>query len=289
MENKIRFGPSGNSKIFYEAGYKHSIDAPEFCNKVGLSAYEYSFGRGFTMSLQTAKILGEKAKDNNILISIHAPYYINLANANEEMAKKSYEYIRKGMEYINVTGGRDLVVHLASCGKLNRKDALLLTEQRLDNCLKIIYDNKLDAFGGKICPETMGKYLQIGTYNEIIDFCAKDKILVPTFDFGHINCILQGGLKSSDDYKRIFDYSFEKLGDEKTKNCHIHFSKIEYGEKGEIKHLNLDDCNFGPDFEPLAKIIKEYNLTPTIISESKERMMEDAIKLKEIYDRSCQN
>lgn len=288
MENKLRFGPSGNSKIFYEAGYKHSVDAPKFCKEIGLSAYEYSFGRGFTMSLDTAKMLGENAKNNDILISIHAPYYINLANESDEMALKSYEYIKKGMEYIKFTCGRDLVVHLASCGKLDRKTALYLTDKRLDNCLKIIYDNGLNTCG-KICPETMGKYLQIGSYQEIIDFCSKDEILVPTFDFGHINCIMQGGLKTSDDFKKIFDYSFEKIGNDKTKNCHIHFSKIEYSEKGEIKHLNLDDNNYGPEFEPLVKVIDEYKLTPTIISESKEKMMEDALKLKEIYDTCTKN
>ncbi len=283
MENKIRFGPSGNSKIFYDAGYKHSVDAPKFCKEIGLSAYEYSFGRGFTMSYDTAKILGENAKNNDILISIHAPYYINFANESDDMVSKSFGYVEKSMQYLNIMGGRDLVIHLASCGKLNRTAAINLTSKRLDECLKILYDLKLNE-NKFLCPETMGKYMQIGTYQEIIDFCTKDKILVPTFDFGHINCIMQGGLKSSNDYKRIFDYSFEKLGEYKTKNCHIHFSKIEYSSKGEVKHLNLDDCVYGPEFEPLIKVINEYKLTPTIISESKEKMMEDALKLKEIYD-----
>lgn len=286
MENKLRFGPSGNSKIFYDAGYKHSVDAPKFCSELGLSAYEYSFGRGFTMSLETAKVLGQEAKKNNILLSMHAPYYINFANPSDEMAQKSFQYVKKGMEYIQASQGRDLVVHLASCGKLDRSQALLLTQKRLNECLKVIYDSNL-ANAGYICPETMGKYMQIGTYKEIIDFCATDKILIPTFDFGHINCIMQGDLKTEDDYKRIFDYSFEKLGEYKTKNCHIHFSKIEYSDKGEIKHLNLSDTQFGPEFEPLAHVISKYNLTPTVISESKEMMMEDALKLKEIYD-SCQ-
>lgn len=283
MENKIRFGPSGNSKIFYEAGYKHSVDAPKFCKDIGLSAYEYSFGRGFTMSYDTAKILGENAKNNDILISIHAPYYINFANESDDMALKSFGYVEKSMEYLNIMGGRDLVIHLASCGKLDRNAAINLTSKRMDECLKILYDLKLNE-NKFLCPETMGKYMQIGTYQEIIDFCTIDKILVPTFDFGHINCVMQGGLKTSDDYKKIFDYSFEKLGEYKTKNCHIHFSKIEYSSKGEVKHLNLDDSVYGPEFEPLIKVINEYKLTPTIISESKEKMMEDALKLKEIYD-----
>ncbi|MBO7527217.1 MAG: TIM barrel protein [Clostridia bacterium] len=284
MDEIIRFGPAGNSQIFYDDGYKHSIDAPKWCAEHGLYAYEYSFGRGFTMSLDTIKTLGENAKRNNVLISFHAPYYINLANPADDMAQKSFSYIIKGMEYLKSAGGLDYVVHLGTQGKLDRKDAIYLIDKRLDEVLQIIYDNNLDCCN--LCPETMGKYMQVGSYKEIIDFCKKDDILVPTFDFGHINCTLQGGLKTSDDYKHILDYSIEKLGEKRVKNCHIHFSKIEYSDKGEIKHLNLDDNVYGPEFEPLAKILKEYNMTPTIISESKERMMEDAITLKKIFEKS---
>lgn len=284
MENKIRFGPSGNSEIFYQSGYKHSVDAPKWCKEHGLEAYEYSFGRGFTMSEDTIKLLGEKALENNVLISFHAPYYINLANESDEMAEKSYGYIIRGLEYLKTAGGRDYVVHLGSCGKLERNFALNLISKRLDNVLLSIYDKGLN--GLNVCPETMGKHLQIGSYKEIIDFCTKDKIFVPTFDFGHINCVLGGGLKTCDDYKRIIDYSFEKLGENRTKNCHIHFSKIEFSDKGEIKHLTLDDTVYGPEFEPLAKVLSEYKMTPTIISESKDKMMEDAIKLKQIFYQS---
>ena len=282
MENKIRFGPSGNSQIFYNDGFKHSIDAPSWCASHGLYAYEYSFGRGFIMSLDTIKALGDNAKNAGVLLSFHAPYYINLANPDDEMANKSFGYILKGMNFLKEAGGKDYVVHLGTQGKLTREDSLYLIDKRLDEVLRMIYDNNVNCCN--LCPETMGKYMQIGSYKEIVDFCKKDKVLVPTFDFGHINCTMQGKLKTSDDYKRIIDYSYESLGVERTNNCHIHFSKIEFSEKGEIKHLNMDDCIYGPEFEPLAKVIKEYKMTPTIISESKERMMEDAILLKDIYN-----
>jgi len=282
MEEKIRFGPAGNSQIFYDDGFKHSIDAPKWCASKGLFAYEYSFGRGFTMTTDTIKILGKNAKDSGVLISFHAPYYINLANPSDEMAVKSFEYIKKGMQFLKIAGGKDYVVHLGTQGKLERSDAVYLIDKRLDEVLKIIYDENLNVCN--LCPETMGKYMQIGSYKEIIDYCAKDKLLVPTFDFGHINCTMQGALKTQDDYKRILDYSFEKLGESRTKNCHIHFSKIEFSDKGEIKHLNLDDTVYGPEFEPLASVLKQYKMTPTVISESKERMMEDAIKLCDIYN-----
>ena len=86
-------------------------------------------------------------------------------------------------------------------------------------------------------------------------------------------------------YLKILDAVYNELGEYKAKNLHIHFSKIEYSSKGEIRHLTLDDTVYGPEFEPLAKVIKQMGLEPTIISESRGMMMEDAIKLKNIYEK----
>jgi deoxyribonuclease-4 len=130
----------------------------------------------------------------------------------------------------------------------------------------------------------MGKSAQIGTYEEVLDFCTIYDKYIPTFDFGHINALTQGTLKTKDDYKKIIDRSIEVIGEDKTNMCHIHFSKIEYGAKGEIKHLTLEDEIYGPEFEPLAEILNEYKMSPVVISESKEYMARDARILKDIYE-----
>lgn len=282
MESKIRFGPSGNQDIFYNENNKKSTQAPKWLHEKGLSAYEYSFGRGYTMGIETAKEIGENAKKYDILVSVHAPYYINFANESEEMVEKSYNYVLRGLKYVEWFNGQKICVHTASSGKLDREYALKLTRQRLEKCVLLAYDN-FDMSNKYICPETMGKYQQIGNEYEIIDLCQIDKCLTPTFDFGHINCLRQGGIKSEDDYKRIFDYSIEKIGYERTKNCHIHFSKIEYGQKGEIRHLNLDNQNYGPYFEQLASVLIDYKLTPSIISESTTHMATDAMIMRDLY------
>ena len=89
----IRFGPSGNSIRFYGEGYKSSVDAPEWLAKQGLSAYEYSFGKGINISDAKANEIGQKAKQFNVAVSVHAPYYINFANPDDAMAEKSYNYV----------------------------------------------------------------------------------------------------------------------------------------------------------------------------------------------------
>lgn len=282
MDNKVLFGPSGNGQAFVDAGYKSSIEAPKWLNKLGLSAYEYSFGRGFTMSMETAKLIGENAKKFNIKVSVHAPFYINFANPDDFMFDKSMGYVIKSFEYLNAFGGDHVVVHIGTNGKLQRNDAINLIKERLVYCCNVL---KQMGYGDKkLCLETMGKYSQIGDYKEIVDLCKIDDMLIPCFDFGHINCIMQGKLQTKSDYLEILEYSINNLGLDKIQSCHIHFSKIMYSFKGEIKHLDYDDTEYGPDFEPLAQAIKQLNLNPHIICESATKMSEDALKLQQIYN-----
>ena len=278
----IRFGPSGNSQIFYDEGNKTSLEAPKWCKEHGLLAYEYSFGRMFNMSHEKAKLLGEEAQKNGVLVSVHAPYYINLANPSDEAFQKSIGYILTSLSYLDDFCGNQCVVHPGSCGSETRDVAFNRALSRMDKLVENIYKA---GYGDKyVCPETMGKSMQLGSVKEIVELCKFDKCLIPTLDFGHINAVTNGTLKTADDYRKILDYVYNELGEFKAKNLHIHFSKIEYTSKGEVKHLTLDDTVFGPEFEPLAVVIKEMGLEPTIISESKETMMEDAMKLKKIYE-----
>ena len=68
-------------------------------------------------------------------------------------------------------------------------------------------------------------------------------------------------------------------------NCHIHFSKIQYGAKGEIRHLNFDDTIYGPEFDGLAEVLIDYKLSPRIICESMTDMPKDALTMKKIYKK----
>lgn len=278
----IKFGPAGNCKTFYDEGFKRTIEAPKWLNAHGLDAYEYSFGKGFTLPDETAIKIGEEMKKYGITISIHAPYYINFATPTDEMAEKSYGYVLESLRKLRLIGGNQLVVHPASQGKMTREEAISLTKKRLNILKDKIIENGYDDM--YVCLETMGKSMQIGTVDEILDFCTIFDKFIPTFDFGHINALTGGSLKTYDDYKKIIDKSIQVIGLERTKIAHIHFSKIEYGDKGEIKHLTLDDQVYGPEFEPLAKVLKDYDLNCVVICESREYMGRDAIRLKSIYE-----
>lgn len=278
----IKFGPSGNSLSFYEMGYKHTLQAPEYLNKFKLDCFEYSFGRGITLSEDKALQIGEAFKAAGKEISVHAPYFINFANPDDEAARKSYGYVINSARFLKLFGGERLVFHPAAQGKATREEAVARTADRLKTLRDLIYESGLEDL--KLCPETMGKSAQIGTLEEIVGFCKIDNIYLPAIDFGHINAREQGSLKTCADYKSRLEYMIAELGYERVKTFHVHFSKIMYGGKGEIKHLTFEDTEYGPEFEPLAMALKDLKLEPYIVSESDGTQAEDARTMKEIYN-----
>lgn len=280
----VKFGPAGNSDSFYTDGYSSTLDTATWVKNKGLDVFEYSLSRGLTITDDLCIKLGKVFKENNIEITVHAPYYINFANPDDSMIEKSIGYILGSLKKLKLMGGNRCIFHPGSCGKLSRQEAF---DNLLKNIKKLIERVKEEGYDDMLlCPETMGKSQQLGTLEEIAKICNLDKVLIPTIDFGHINAFTQGSIKGEEDYDRIINYLIETIGYEKTKIMHIHFSKIEYGPKGELKHLTFEDDKFGPEFDGLANIIVKYKLSPIIICESKGTQAEDAIKMKKIYQNT---
>ena len=177
--------------------------------------------------------------------------------------------------------GKRCVFHPATEGKETREAAFSRTLDRVKILRDYIYLNNLDHL--MFCPETMGKLGQIGTIEEIVEICLVDPVFTPCVDFGHVNAREQGSLKCAKDYRDRLEYMVEKLGYERMKNFHVHFSKIMYGAKGEIKHLTFEDTLYGPEFEPLAQVLHELKLEPYIVSESAGTQTEDAMEMKRIF------
>ena len=226
--------------------------------------------------------IGKAFKEQGIEISVHAPYYINFANPEAENAEKSYNYVLESGRVLKLMGGKRCVFHSATQGKMERQAAVSLTEERLKVLRDRIYEAGLSDL--YFCPETMGKIAQIGTLEEIVRFCRIDPVYLPAVDFGHLNAREQGSLKTVEDYKSRLEYMISELGYERVKHFHVHFSKIQYSEKGEVRHLTLEDMIYGPEFSPLAVALKELKLEPYIVSESAGTQAEDALAMKRMYE-----
>jgi deoxyribonuclease-4 len=273
------FGPSGNSLSFYAAGFKHSYEEPAYLSSMGLDAYEYSAGNGITGSEKVFSKLGEEARRHGIALSFHTPYYISLSGIDPEKRLKSLDYIAKSLWASHLMGADTIVIHAGSASKISRAEAVSLAKDTLYRALCAHPDSPV-RFG----VETMGKVNQLGTLEEVLEICKMDKRLCPVVDFGHLNARDRGGVfKTEDDYKRVFDAVCTALDPERAERLHCHFSKIEYTDAGEKKHLTFKDEVFGPSFEPLMACIAKEGLSPRIICESDGTMAEDALQMKKEY------
>ena len=281
----IKFGPSGNSDAFYEAGYKHSYEAMAWVAGLGLNAYEYSFGRGVRLGEATAKKIAEEAEKHGVTLSVHAPYFINLASDDEEKFAKNAQYFRESAAAAKHLGATRVVFHPGACAKLDRALAFSWTKDSLARIMQVMDD---EGFGDiTFCPETMGKINQIADLPEVIELCNIDERILPTIDFGHLHTRGIGALNTTEDFRAVLTALIDGIGHERTAKMHVHFSKIEYTGAGEKAHRTFADEGYGPDFALLAPLLHEYKLEPTIICESKGTMAMDAVAMMNMYKEAA--
>ena len=159
--------------------------------------------------------------------------------------------------------------------------ALEHTLLNLREALKALEAEGLDHV--RMCIETMGKINVLGDQQEVCTICRLDDRLLPCIDFGHLNARTQGGMSRPEHFAALLDLLENRLGRERAASFHAHFSKIEYGKGGEVKHLTFDDTEYGPEFTPLAALLAERKLSPRIICESAGTQAEDAVKMKQDY------
>ena len=273
------FGPGGNSDAFRLAGYKSTIDAPAWVKSIGLDAYEYEAGNGLSASPKVLEAIGLEAARNNVKMSFHTPYFISLSGVVEEKRLNSINYIRQSLDAAQLLGADTIVVHSGSAAKITRDEAMRLAGDTLVKTLASV-----NTYGIKIGLETMGKINQLGTLDEVLELCRIDSAFVPVVDFGHLNARDLGGVfVSAEDYLRVFDKIDRARGAHVADNLHCHFSKIEWTNSGEKRHLTFEDNLYGPGFEPLMETIYKHNLSPTIICESAGTQSDDALAMKNYY------
>ncbi len=275
-----KFGPGGNSESFYAQGHKSTLEAPAWVAARGLDAYEYEAGNGISAGEATLRAIGEEARKHGILMSLHTPYFISLSGVEEEKRLKSISYIEKSLWAAELLGADTIVIHCGSAAKISRAEAVSLAIDTLEKTIETVGDTPI-----RLGIETMGKVNQLGTLEEVVEICKRDRHLYPVVDFGHMNARAIGGYYTdADSYRRTFDYIGRELGDEIARTLHCHFSKIEYTGAGEKKHLTFADETYGPLFEPLAEAIVKENLAPRIICESDGTMAEDALYMKKCVE-----
>lgn len=280
---KPLFGPAGNSDSFTAGVSRASVDAPKWLRGLGLDAYEYQCGKGVNIGEETARTLGLQAGLHGIALSLHAPYFINLANPDPASLKKTAHHIVAACRAADWMGAGRVVIHSGSLMKRTRREALDTALRSLSEMIRICDG---EGYGHlALCPETMGKIGQLGDLDEVLALCTLDERLIPCVDFGHLYARSLGQMQGEAATEAILDRIEAVLGRERAASFHSHFSKIEFTPNGgEKMHLTFGQDRFGPDFEPLVRALARRRWGPVVICESDGTQAEDALLMKQTYE-----
>lgn len=248
----------------------------ERVKELGLDVMELEFVRGvYITNEEKAKEIKETAIKNNVKLSVHAPYFINLNSEEKIKIKQSIERIMQSAETGYMCGAKNIVIHSAFYG-----DGVNVYET-VKNNFELMSD-EIDNIGYDVIlrPELMGKHSQFGSLDELVQLSNDVKNVLPCIDFGHF--IARYGEKSNnyEGFCNVLERMKEIKKENVLKNMHIHFSDIEFTDKGERKHLVFDEGTL--KWKDMVKAWKEYKIEGTAICES-PNIEEDALKTKDEY------
>jgi len=266
--------------IFGTAGIPHSsttrstIEGIKTIRKLGLDAMEVQFVRGVKMGDKTAVEARKVAKSLNVVLSVHAPYYINL-NAEGKKKDESIERIIDSTKKASLMGAKNVVFHPGYYLKYSKER----TFERIKESLQIAI-RKIEEMNLKVTlrPESTGKPKQFGEIDELLKLCQELNML-PCIDFSHIHA-RYGRYNSYKEFCEIIE-RVSSISDDAIKDVHIHVSGIDYGLKGEKSHLNLKDSDF--NYRELLSALKDFKAEGIVICES-PNLEEDALLLKREYE-----
>ena len=270
---RLLFGTAGVPETSPQTS---TLSAVKHVHELGLDCLEIEFVRGVKLGSDTALKIKEKAPALGIALSAHAPYYINLNSPEQGKRLQSQEHILRSVRMAGECGARSVVFHAGYYHASTPEKTYESVRKELREVLSIL---KSDRNGVRVRIETMGKKSQFGTLDEVLSLCREVDGLAPCLDFSHLHA-REGKANSYLDFYRILKKVEKRLGKAALKDIHIHISGIEYSQKGEIKHLNLQESDFR--YDEWIEALKDCEVEGLVICESPSRET-DAVMLKNLY------
>jgi deoxyribonuclease-4 len=242
--------------------------------ELGLYALELGWVQSVRVSEQTCADIRLAAAEQDVLISVHAPYFINL-NADDEEWPKSRKRLMDAAHYGNLAGASDIIFHPGSYFGEAPEQVLPRATQRLQGCVDELRQAGNPAV---LRPETMGKTAMLGSLEDTLHMSQAIPGVLPCLDFAHLHARAgDGTMNSYGEWSKVLEQYAAALGDASLGQLHIHLSGIEYGPKGEKNHLKLEEADL--DLKALFKALNDYNCRGRILCESPV-LEDDALLMK---------
>ena len=276
MTLSFRFGTVG-SPISRPKKPGGSIGAVIHTRELGLSALELGWVRSVRVSEKTCEEIRQTGEEHDVLLSVHAPYYINL-NAKVDEWPKSRKRLMDAAHFGNLAGATEIIFHPGSYFGNPPEDVLPLAIERLAGCVEELRKSDNPA---TLRPETMGKSAMLGSLTDTLAMSKTIEGVKPCLDFAHLHARPgDGTMNTYDEWCQVLEEYSEALGKDALKDLSCHLSGIEYTEKGEKNHLPIKESDFG--LEALFKALHRFGAAGRILCESPV-LEEDALLFQKTW------
>jgi deoxyribonuclease IV len=255
-----------------------SVGAISRLAELGLDALELGWVQSVRVSEQTCQDIRANAEAQDVKISVHAPYFINL-NAEDDEWPKSRKRLMDAAHYGNLAGATDIIFHPGSYFGRAPEQVLPKAIERLAGCVDEL---RLAANPVILRPETMGKSAMLGSFEDTLEMSRLIPGVKPCLDFAHLHARPgDGTMNSYDEWRRLLEAYGNALGAAALGDLHVHLSGIEYGPKGEKQHLPVEEADL--DLQALFRALRDAHCGGRILCES-PAMEDDALILKKVWD-----
>ncbi len=254
---------------------------------MGLNGFEIQCTYGFKISEDRQEII-KKMQNEGFYFSMHAPYYINLGSLNNAVVGRSKSNMKEGIELAKSLGINRIIFHPGG-GHDNTEEGRIRAINQLVDAVNE-FTSEIDMGDVRLYPEIGGKTASLGSLDEIIEICKRCKFCYPCIDIAHLHAREIGSITT----KEVLKEKLTKIKNaipEKFKYIHFHAYTINYGDKGEIKHLkhgeNMPDGSAGmPNLDDFVAVLKEMNIEPWVVSEALDTQELSAKYMRDLYVKS---
>lgn len=255
-----------------------SVGAIHRIADLGLGALELGWVQSVRVSEETCAAIKAASEETGVVISVHAPYFINL-NAGDEEWPKSRKRLMDAAHYGHLAGASDIIFHPGSYFGKPSEEALEVAVMRLKACV-----TELRAANNPVTlrPETMGKSAMLGSLEDALTMSHEIRGVEPCLDFAHLHARAgDGSMNSEKEWSGVLERYAAVLGNDSLKHLHIHMSGIEYGAKGEKNHVPIQESDF--NLKGLFDALMKMKCGGRILCES-PILEDDALYMKHVWE-----
>ncbi|MFH1592068.1 MAG: TIM barrel protein [Candidatus Woesearchaeota archaeon] len=273
--DKLRFGTAG----IPVSTKGNTIQGIKDVRKLGLDSFELEFVRSINIKKDKALEIKKVAKENNIVLTCHAPYFINLNSEEKKKYYASVGYVKNSAMITSLCGGWSVCFH---AGYYMKQEPEKVFKKIKEGVKLIVKEVKQFDKNIWIRPEISGKPSQFGDLKELIKLSKEIDQVMPCIDFSHLYSRSLGKYNTKEEFKQVLIDLEKGLGKTALNNMHIHISGIAYGEKGEKNHLVLKESKF--NYKDLLKTLKDFKCKGVVTCES-PNIEEDALLMQKTYKK----